>query len=120
MVKTSKISSKKATVHTQAALNARFGARKVAKKRSSAKAYKLRWLALKLRLADAQTRLTAALLADDIPRQEVFTLVVDKVLAEMRTFADYRFTDTGKKNGLSECLGFESGVDVSSVGEGRN
>ena len=110
-----KISNKTPTHATKAALTARLGARKIAKKRSSSKEHKKRWLALKLRLASAQTALNTALKNKDVPRQQVWALVEDKVLTEMRTFSDYKYTNTGKKYGAAECLGCESGVDASSA-----
>ena len=93
------ISKKPATKATKAALTATLAARKIQKKTRSKK-YKTLWLALKRRLARSQTGLSDAIVAKDDILQKYWTKAADETLTEMRTFADYRYTNTAKMNGV--------------------
>jgi len=92
-----KISNKTTGQHTKAALAARITSRNIQKKRAYSKLYKKTWLALKLRLSKTQTMMDAAILANDDDLAKKYITIQDGVLSEMRTFSDYKFTNTGKK-----------------------
>ena len=92
-----KISNKPVGRHTKAAVSASLTSRKIQKKRAYSKLYKKTWLALKVRLASTQTMMDAALLTNDDDIAKQYQSLQDGVLGEMRTFCDYKFTNTGKK-----------------------
>lgn len=97
---TKTISQKPLTQHSAAVVLARLGARKISKKRAYSKQYKNLWLSLKVRLANSQQKLDAALDAGNEIDAENAQVEQDEVLTEMRSFVDYKFTNTGKKYGV--------------------
>jgi len=111
----SPISNKPINSHSVASVLVRLGARKVAKKRACSKRYKQVWLNLKTSLAKTQTYLDEAIDAGDEVTVEKWSELQYEVLTKMRTFTDYKFTNTGKKYGKAECLGCDTGVDASDA-----
>ena len=75
----SKISKKAVGAHTTSALLVTLAARKVDLKRTNSKEYKDRWTSLKTKLAAAENEKAV-------------------ILSEMKTFVDYKFTNTAKKH----------------------
>ena len=65
-------------------------------KRAYSKKFSPLWQELKKELARAQTNIDAAVAVGDTGRAEDWTTAHTHLLLKMRTFSDYKYTNTGK------------------------
>ena len=67
-----------------------------ATKRAYSKKFSALWQQLKRELATAQKHIDAAVAVGDTGRAEDWTTAHTHLLLKMRTFSDYKYTNTGK------------------------